>query len=64
MNPKGNPTVGSFAVSSGGFPGLVVRDKDPENLEFPFAALNGFITQNEHFFVRSHFPVPKLDTDT
>lgn len=43
------------------FPGLIVRMAQPENLEFPFAALNDFITPNEQFFVRSHFAVPKID---
>ena len=45
------------------FAGLIVRDRNPENLEFPFSALNSFITSNEQFFVRSHFAVPKLDLD-
>lgn len=45
------------------FAGLIVRDRNPENLEFPFSALNSFITSNEQFFVRSHFDVPKLETD-
>ncbi len=40
---------------------LIVRDMEPENLEFPFSRLNSTVTPNEHFFVRSHFPVPKLD---
>ena len=43
------------------FPGLIVRERDPENLEFPFFALNSDLTPNEQFFVRSHFPVPKID---
>ncbi|MDQ3624078.1 MAG: sulfite oxidase [Verrucomicrobiota bacterium] len=64
MKPIGNQSGGSFAASSGNFPGLVIRDKEPENLEFPFAALNSFVTENEQFFVRSHFPVPKLDTQS
>src|SRR6478609_4350881 len=45
------------------FAGLIVRDRNPENLEFPFSALNSFITSNEQFFVRSHFGVPKLERD-
>lgn len=44
------------------FTGLILRDKEPENLEFPFASLHSFVTPNEQFFVRSHFPVPKVDT--
>jgi len=43
------------------FPGLILRDKEPENLEFPFSSLSNFITPNEQFFVRSHFAVPNLD---
>jgi DMSO/TMAO reductase YedYZ molybdopterin-dependent catalytic subunit len=46
------------------FTGLILRDKDPENLEFPFATLDRVVTPNEQFFVRSHFPVPKLDAAT
>lgn len=46
------------------FAGLIVRDKDPENLEFPFSSLNSLVTSNEQFFVRSHFAVPKLERDT
>ncbi len=43
------------------FPGLIIRDKEPENLEFPFSSLNSFIIPNEQFFIRSHFAVPNLD---
>src|SRR5947209_5513907 len=43
------------------FPGLIVREREPENLEFPFFALNSATTPTEQFFVRSHFPVPKID---
>ena len=44
-----------------GFPGMITRMREPENLEFPFAELNSSITPNEHFFIRSHFAVPKVD---
>src|SRR4051812_4069767 len=46
------------------FTGLIIREKEPENLEFPFSALSSAITPNEQFFVRSHFPVPKADPET
>src|SRR6184192_185128 len=46
------------------FPGLIIRDRDPENLEFPFYALNSSLTPNDQFFVRSHFPVPKINIDS
>ena len=42
------------------FSGLILREKDPENLEFPFSTLTSFITPNEQFFIRSHFSVPKV----
>jgi DMSO/TMAO reductase YedYZ molybdopterin-dependent catalytic subunit len=42
-------------------PGLIIREKEPPNLEFPFAALDGRTTPNERFFVRCHFSVPKID---
>ena len=45
------------------FAGLIVRERNPENLEFPFSTLNSFITSKEQFFVRSHFGVPKLELD-
>jgi DMSO/TMAO reductase YedYZ molybdopterin-dependent catalytic subunit len=45
-----------------GLPGLIIREKDPENLEYPFSTLETFITPNDRFYIRSHFPVPKLDT--
>jgi DMSO/TMAO reductase YedYZ molybdopterin-dependent catalytic subunit len=41
-------------------PGLIIRERDPPNLEFPLAALDSRITPNHRFFVRCHFPVPKL----
>lgn len=60
MKSIGHP----FSAGSGNFSGMVIRDREPENLEFPFAALNSFVTENEQFFVRSHFPVPKLDAQS
>jgi DMSO/TMAO reductase YedYZ molybdopterin-dependent catalytic subunit len=44
--------------------GLIPRQKDPDNLEFPFATLNSFITPNDQFFVRNHFPMPRLEART
>src|SRR5882672_8667021 len=41
--------------------GLIVRQKDPNNLEMPFDQLGDFITPTELFYVRSHFPTPDLD---
>jgi DMSO/TMAO reductase YedYZ molybdopterin-dependent catalytic subunit len=44
--------------------GLIVRQRNPDNLEFPFASLDHFITPNERFYVRNHFPVPQLAAGT
>jgi DMSO/TMAO reductase YedYZ molybdopterin-dependent catalytic subunit len=33
------------------------------NLETPFGALDGFLTRNEDFFVRCHFPIPEIPRD-
>ncbi len=40
--------------------GLIIREKEPENLEFPFSTLDSFITPNEKFFIRNHFAEAKL----
>src|ERR1700686_1917954 len=41
--------------------GKIVRSEDPLNLEMPFETLDGFITPTEAFYVRTHFPIPKID---
>jgi DMSO/TMAO reductase YedYZ molybdopterin-dependent catalytic subunit len=51
-------------LNSNPFNGLIIREREPENLEFPFSALNSFQTPTEQFFVRSHFPVPTIDMKT
>ncbi len=41
----------------------IVRSEDPLNLEMPFEKLDSFITPTESFYVRTHFPIPKIDRD-
>ena len=41
--------------------GRIVRGEDPLNLEMPFSSLDQFITPTETFYVRTHFPIPKID---
>ncbi len=41
--------------------GKIVRSEDPLNLEMPFETLDGFITPTKLFYVRTHFPIPKID---
>lgn len=44
--------------------GMIVREREPPNLEMPFGSLDGFITPVDRFFVRSHFPLPSIDVKT
>ena len=44
--------------------GMIVREKEPLNLEMPFGSLDGFITPVDRFFVRSHFPIPQINVKT
>ena len=41
--------------------GLIIRQKDPNNLEMPFDQLGDFITPSELFYIRSHFATPELN---
>jgi DMSO/TMAO reductase YedYZ molybdopterin-dependent catalytic subunit len=44
--------------------GIIVREREPLNLEMPFGSLDGFITPVDRFFVRGHFPIPQVDVKT
>src|ERR1700730_9697311 len=41
--------------------GLIVRQKEPNNLETPVGRVDSFLTPTELFYVRSHAPAPNLD---
>jgi DMSO/TMAO reductase YedYZ molybdopterin-dependent catalytic subunit len=41
----------------------IVRSDAPLNLEMPFETAETFITPTESFYVRTHFPIPKIDRD-
>lgn len=43
---------------------MIMRERDPENLEFPFSELDSFIIPNERFFIRNHFATPEIHLDT
>jgi DMSO/TMAO reductase YedYZ molybdopterin-dependent catalytic subunit len=53
--------VRSHGAQPVGFPGLIVRESEPPNLEFPFSSLKTFLIPNERFYVRNHFAIPKVD---
>jgi DMSO/TMAO reductase YedYZ molybdopterin-dependent catalytic subunit len=41
--------------------GLIIRQKDPKNLETQFDQMDSFLTPAELFYIRSHFTAPKLN---
>src|SRR4029450_2406710 len=43
--------------------GRIVRSERPLNLEMPFETVESFITPTKSFYVRMHFPIPKIDRD-
>jgi DMSO/TMAO reductase YedYZ molybdopterin-dependent catalytic subunit len=44
-------------------PRMVVREFSPQNLESDFASSDSFLTPNEKFYVRNHFPMPTIDVN-
>lgn len=55
---EGGERLGQAAHAAG----LISRQRNPDNLEFPFSTLNTFLTPNEQFYVRTHFGVPEIQT--
>jgi DMSO/TMAO reductase YedYZ molybdopterin-dependent catalytic subunit len=41
--------------------GLIIRQKEPINLETPLDQADSYLTPTELFYIRSHFPAPKLE---
>jgi len=41
--------------------GLIIRQKEPINLEMPFDQVDSYLTPTELFYIRSHFPAPRID---
>ncbi len=41
--------------------GLIIRQKEPNNVETPFEEVDSFLTSTELFYVRSHSRAPKLE---
>jgi DMSO/TMAO reductase YedYZ molybdopterin-dependent catalytic subunit len=59
MEQSGNQQIGERRQH---FPaGLIIRQKEPVNLEMPFDILDSHITPTELFYIRSHFPAPSID---
>lgn len=56
--------IGSSLTEGGklaGGVGLVIRQREPVNLESPFDQLDSFLTPSSLFYIRSHFKAPKLE---
>ena len=41
--------------------GLIIRQKQPTNLEPPYLDVESHLTPTGLFYIRSHFPAPRLD---
>jgi len=41
--------------------GLIIRQKEPTNLETPLDQVDTYLTPTELFYIRSHFPAPRLE---
>jgi DMSO/TMAO reductase YedYZ molybdopterin-dependent catalytic subunit len=41
--------------------GLIIRQKEPNNLETPLHQVDSYLTPTELFYIRSHFPAPRLE---
>ena len=44
--------------------GVITRQQNPLNIEFPFEALDAYETPTPQFYVRSHHPLPNVDRAT
>ncbi len=53
------PAVAQEYQQSAG--GLVVREAEPRNLEYRFESLKDEVLTNSQFYVRNHFPQPRID---
>jgi len=51
-------------VSTSHAGGLIIRQEEPRNLEFPFDRLDTYLTPVESFYIRSHNSAPTLQRDS
>src|SRR5258707_12042577 len=58
MRTKISETNGANQSSS---TGLIIRQREPNNLETPVDRVDSVLTPTELFYVRSHSPAPKLE---
>ena len=64
-NVEPNAEYGSSAaLPSTNRGGLIIRQQEPKNLEFPFDRLDSYLTSVESFYIRSHFTAPTLQANS
>jgi DMSO/TMAO reductase YedYZ molybdopterin-dependent catalytic subunit len=56
--------VSTSEASIQGQVGLIIRERDPVNLEYPYDQLQSFLTPNDLFYIRSHYQAPQLDQNS
>jgi DMSO/TMAO reductase YedYZ molybdopterin-dependent catalytic subunit len=44
--------------------GLIMRQRQPDNLETPVDQADSYLTPTELFYIRSHFPTPELEASS
>jgi DMSO/TMAO reductase YedYZ molybdopterin-dependent catalytic subunit len=47
--------------TNGSQAGLIVREREPVSMEYPFEQLSDFLTPNHLFYIRSHYKAPELN---
>ena len=58
--PDNSSEPTNFAQSAS-YAGMVIRQREPVNFEYPFDRLDTFLTPNSMFYIGSHFKAPKLE---
>src|SRR4051794_11910536 len=60
--PNKHQSTGAVtAIGQARSPGLIIRQKEPKNLETPVDQVSSFLTPTALFYIRSHYPAPKLE---
>lgn len=52
-----NSKLNSFPPATNSV-GMVIRQREPVNFEYPFDQLDSFLTPSSLFYIRSHFKAP------
>src|SRR4051812_5645237 len=52
------------AAAGAELPEFVIREREPQNLESDFSRLDSFITPTDQLYLRNHFAIPKLDSQS